>query len=460
MQFLVSDSWAKRHFGDTDLGDERRTRRLVRYAAAAAGNPSASIPNQCGCPRDIKGAYRLFDNEAITHAAVIGPHLEQTAAAARQSRVVLHISDTTTLSFAHPHTQGLGSTSNGGQGQGLLLHNTLAIDVSGGIDASAQVLGLSHQQIWARTPQRRKAIESDKWPTATHAIGPAPAGVRYVHVSDAESDCWEALAAFQSQGVGHVIRACQDRCVSAGDDPHSSAKTRLFEYARIQAPLGGKLLWTRRRGDQPARQVKLLVSATQVTIHGPKNGGGKKHRSGKTVPLVRWVVRVWESNPPAGHKPIEWVLLSDEPVTDLTSALRVAYWYSCRWLVEEYHKCLKTGCSVESRQLQHVDRLEPLVGVLSVVAVRLLQLKHQAKATPDAPAQSVVPQIYARTLAAHLKISPTMAVRRFWREIAQLGGFLGRKSDGEPGWQTLWRGWWQLELLVQGVQLAKHIKCG
>ena len=142
------------------------------------------------------------------------------------------------------------------------------------------------------------------------------------------------------------------------------------------------------------------------------------------------------------------MILTDEPVTDLATALTVAFWYACRWLIEEYHKCLKSGCRVESRQLEEAGRLKSLLGVLAVVAVRLLQLKHQAKVNPDAPALSVVPARYVRTLAAHLKRSPgKMTTREFWRETARMGGFLGRKGDGDPGWLTLWRGWQQLELL-------------
>jgi Transposase Tn5 dimerisation domain len=374
--------------------------------------------------------------------------------------VVLHIGDTTTLSFDHPHTQGLGPPGAGGGGQGMLLHNTLAVDVSGGIDAAPRVLGLTHQQLWTRTNERGKTPESAKWSEAIEAIGPAPQGVSFVHVSDAESDCWEALAAAEAQGVGHVIRACQDRLVRAGDDPHGPPTATLFDLVRARPALGGKYLWVRARGNEEARLVKLLVSATQVTLHPPKNWAHKAHRAAapRPRPLVRWAVRVWEAQAPEGREPIEWVLLTDRPIGDLQAALLIAFWYSCRWLVEEYHKCLKSGCGVEKRQLEHVDRLEPLVGVLSVVAVRLLQLKHQARVNPDTPASDVVPEPYVRTLAAWLKISANMTARQFWRGTAQLGGFLGRKGDGDPGWQTLWQGWWKLQLLTDGAELARRMR--
>jgi hypothetical protein len=501
MQFLPADAWALQQFGAAALGDQRLTRRLVGYAAAAAANPQQSIPGQCGTWKQTKGAYRLFDNDATTYAKVIQPHLSLTHSAAAAAAVVLHLSDTTTLSLNHPHTQGLGPTGSRGRGRGILLHSTLAVDVSGGIEASPRVLGLSHQHLWTRTAAGKLKPESSKWPQAINAIGPAPARVRYVYVSDAESDCWSTLAALEDQSLGHVIRVCQDRVVSAAADVEGEAEpeaeaeampeadadadaqvdleadsagqpalqtklfdlqTKLFELVRSRPALGGKWLWARARGNEEARLVKLLVSATAVLIHPPRNWSDKPYRKHTPRPrrrLKRWAVRVWEANPPADREPIEWVLLSDQPVLDLQAALQVAFWYSCRWLIEEYHKCLKSGCRIETRQLEHIDRLEPLVGVLSVVAVRLLQLKHQARVNPEMPAEQIVPKAYVQTLGAWLKMpagmTATMTARQFWRATAQLGGFLARKGDGDPGWQTLWHGWWKLQLLTEGAALAR-----
>jgi hypothetical protein len=463
VQFQEAAPWALEQFGRAELGDLRLTRRLISYGVQAAASPSVSIPRQCGCWKRTKAAYRLFDNDATTHEAVIAPHLTLTRAAAAEAKVVLHLSDTTTLSFEHPGTQGLGPPGAGGGGQGMLLHNTLAVDVGGGIEAPPRVLGLSCQQLWTRIEGRKKTPESAKWPDAINAVGPAPEGTSFVHVTDAEGDCWEALAALEARSVGHVIRACQDRLAST-DGPQGEPAGKLFELVRARPPLGGKVLWARARGNEEARRVKLLMSAVELTLHPPKNWADKKHRSDMPRPtaLVRWAVRVWEAQPPEGRAPIEWVLLTDRPVCDLQTALLVAFWYSCRWLVEEYHKCLKTGCKVEERQLEHADRLEPLVGVLSVVAVRLLQLKHQAKVNPDTPAAAVVPESYVKTLAAWLKTSAKMTARQFWRATAQLGGFLARKGDGDPGWQTLWHGWWKLQLLTEGADLGRRMRqrCG
>ena len=468
VEVLSPRAWARREFGQSELGDKRRTRRAVEYAAAAAAAPSRSIPDQCrGAWKKTKGAYRLFDQPQVSFQKLQEPHRRQTREAAVAAGTVLWISDTTTLSFNHPATDGLGPTSGGGSGQGMLLHTTMGVDVSAGVEGPPMVLGLGHQQCWVRSGRAKgkKALpESAKWSAGIQAIGTPAAQVRWVHVGDCESDCWEAIESCRGQGSGFAIRACQNRQVIAGhpdaqEQAGSPPKVELlFELLERQPMLGGKHLWVRGRGDQGPRWAKLAVCAMPLTLLPPKNWSDKPHRKGKPRPdpLACWAVRVWEIDPPAGQEPIEWVILTDEPAGDLLSAMKVVHWYSCRWLVEEYHKCLKSGCRVEERQLEQAGRLEALVGILAVVAVRLLQLKHQAKVNPDAPAENVVPDRYVRTLAAYLKQSTPLTARQFWRETARLGGFLGRQADGDPGWITLWRGWQYLETLTDGMELAKR----
>jgi hypothetical protein len=488
VQMLSPSLWAVREFGGADLGDERINQRLVKVAAAAAASPSRSIPGQCrGAWRKTKGAYRLFDNSKVSFDKLQEPHRQLTLEAAGKCSTVLWVSDTSTLSFAHPHTTGLGPTSTGGSG--MLLHSTLGIDVSMGIDVGMgidagsgegkpRVLGLGHQQVWSRPKGKKKAAkvpESRKWKAGIDAIGTPPPGVRWVQVGDAESDCWEAIEACRDAGSGFAIRACQNRLVHGGHGSQAQATgsqaratepVLLFDLLEKQPMLGGKHLYLRSRPDRPARWAKLAISAMAVTVLAPKNWSDKPHRKGRPrpEPIQCWAVRVWELEPPEGQEPAEWVILTDECVEDLESAVKVAFWYTCRWLIEEYHKCLKTGCRIESRQLEEAKRLERLLGVLAVVAVRLLQLKHQAKINPDAPAQSVVPEPYVKTMKAYLKLPPKkkLTAYQFWRETARMGGFLARKGDGEPGWITLWHGWEELELLTAGFELAEKMRgrCG
>ena len=174
------------------------------------------------------------------------------------------------------------------------------------------------------------------------------------------------------------------------------------------------------------------------------------------------MIRVWEPNTPTGEEPIEWVLLTSVPATSLDDALMISHWYALRWLIEEYHACLKSGCKVEERQLETRRRLEACIGFLAIVAVRLLQLKLLARHQPQAPATTCASPLHVRLLAAYWKKPlEAMTAREFWRDVARLGGFLARKGDGDPGWKTLWRGWLELEAMTAGATLFQEMqKCG
>jgi hypothetical protein len=458
----------------------------VKLAESAALAATASLPDMCGAWKNTKAAYRLLDRKPVTFQSLSQTHRRLTLESAAGRAVVLHVSDTTTLSFACGGAEGLGPTGRSGRGRGMLLHSTLAVDVSGGVDSPPQVLGLSAQRLWARQTGSAPAPESSKWARAIEAVGTPPPQSRWVHVGDCESDCWEALEACRSKRRGFALRACQDRRVIAGPaaviaghaaviagpaaaiaGPAAGGATvpegepaTLFDLLAKQPMLGGKRLWVRGRKDREARWAKLAVSAMPVTLLSPKNWSDKPHRKDRPRPpaIACWAVRIWEIDAPAGEEPIEWVILTDEPVTDLETALKVVFWYSCRWLIEEYHKCLKTGCRAEDRQLETAGRLGALLGMLTVVAVRLLQLKHQARCNPQRPARQVVPGEHVNVLAAHQGLSREMTVHQFWRAVAQLGGFLARKSDGDPGWLTLWRGWQKLDLLVEGAEVGRTMR--
>jgi len=174
-----------------------------------------------------------------------------------------------------------------------------------------------------------------------------------------------------------------------------------------------------------------------------------------------WVIHAVEVDAPKDVEPIEWILLTSLPVTRFEEAWQILEYYEKRWIIEEWHKALKTGCRVESRQLKTKEGLERITALLGIVAVRLLQLKSAARTTPDCPAVQVVPARWIRMLIAarkKLKNRTTLTIGEFYRELAKLGGFLGRKCDGEPGWMTLWRGWQKLYLLVRGAELAEELQ--
>ena len=458
-----AEDWAQQQFGPAALGDQRRTRRAVKVAARMASHPAGSIPGQSGDWPSTKGAYRLFDCEDVTFEKLSEPHWEQTRQEAAKHALMLMVQDGTQLDFTlHWETEGLGQIGDG-QGRGLMLHSVLAVDPGDGADQAAEVLGLAHQHVYlqrevpkgeTRTQRKARQKQARVWSQAVQAVGAPESPSRWIQVGDREADNFAFFAACHEAGVGFLVRAYQNRRAALGHEA-TEPSGYLMDLARSLEPAGTRQLYVRRRPKRTPRHVDLQVAASAVTLFSPWLSDKK------AGPIRCWIVRVWEPCTPAGEDPIDWVLLCSEPAEDPQAAFEIARWYSCRWLVEEYHKCLKTGCRVESRQLRTADRLEAMIALSAVVAVRLLQLKQHARLTPDRPAETCVSSDHVNVLAAYYGTSAAgMTVYAFWRLVAQLGGFLCRKSDGEPGWQTLWKGWQKLDLMTLGAKLAEEGKCG
>ena len=173
----------------------------------------------------------------------------------------------------------------------------------------------------------------------------------------------------------------------------------------------------------------------------------------RQAPVSGWCGRCWETG--KWKNALEWILFTTVAVTDVASALERIEWYRLRWVVEEYHKALKTGCALEQRPLRSAQGLLALLGLLAIVAVRLLQLRTVARSVPDTPASQVMePELVETVVRLRGGSADRMTADQFRRAVAGLGGFLGRKRDGNPGWQTLWRGWQRLQDLCWGVQAA------
>ena len=456
------NEWAQLNFGTCELGDKRRRDRLVQVAEEIASNPSASLPNQIEKWGDLKAAYRLFDREEVTFEAIAGPHWELTKKLAKGRTLV--IGDTTELDFGRfREIEGVGPTGNG-TGQGFLLHNALMVNAD-----SEEILGIAGQTVHYRKKKRKstkrptaphrlkkKNRESEVWGKVINQIGPPAEDASYVHVFDRGADNFEVYCHLLQQQSDWVIRASQmHRCVLVGESEESmQLKTYLSELKL----LGSYTLSLRARPGQSAREAELEVRIGQIKIPRPRHVSPWV-RQLKQGPIEVNVIEVVEVNPPEGVQSIRWVLLTSLPVAKFDDAWVVIGYYELRWLVEEYHKALKTGCGTESRQLKTAGRLEAFVALTSVVAVRLLKLKSLARTDPDVPAQRVVPRVWLKMLKLarkNLDRVHDLTVGQFYREVAKLGGFLGRKSDGEPGWITIWRGWEKLNTYVFVASRLKH----
>jgi hypothetical protein len=456
---LNVNDWAQQQFGQCCLGDRRRTARLVRYAAQAAADPSSATPRQTECWDECKAAYRLIENEEVSFAAITAPHYQATRA--RTGGTWLLISDTTETHFPGKCVRGLGPTGNGG-GRGFLLHSSLMVRPDG-----HEIVGLAGQVIHYRRPVkresggakrvRRKDRESVIWGQVVDQIGPAPEGVRFVHVFDRGGDQFELYCRMTRHDTGWVARACQlTRNIIAPD----CRRITLADYLAGLPVTGTYRLELPANQQQAARTANMEVRFGPLTIPRPQHVSTWVKQSG-IEEITMWVVETREIDPPRGTKPARWVLLCSEEVQNFEVAWQMLEHYEKRWLIEEFHKALKTGCRLEERQYETAKRLEAITGVLCVVAVRLLQLKAIARDEPQRPAKQVVPMRWIRMLESLRKRPPKApwTVRDFYRELAKLGGFLGRKSDGEPGWMTLWHGFEKLHLCLRGAD-AYARKCG
>jgi hypothetical protein len=455
-------AWAKQQFGTCELGDIRRTERAVTYAAQVAAHPDGSTPRQTERWSDLKGAYLLFNREEVTFSALAGPHWQLTRDSFAGRKHVLLINDTTDVCFAgRTKIAGIGMIQHE-KHPGFLLHSSLALDA-----ASGEVLGLAAQVIRHRRRTknehsgkrlRREDRESRLWGDVIDQVGEPVSDTLYTHLCDRGADNFEVYCHLLQQRCHWVVRAAQlTRAVL-----YEGQRQQLKQVLAALALAGTYQLEVRASAKQRARTAQLEVRFAAVVL--PRPGAHSRYVKQTGIrEISMYVVEVREIKPPGAKwpkkfEPLHWVLYTSHPVQSFQQAYDVIALYEKRPLIEEYHKALKTGCGLEERQYETAHRLEAVTGILAVAAVRLLQMKTVAKHEPNRPAEEVVPVVWLRTLRKHRRRSIT-SIRDFLREMAGLGGFLGRKCDGEPGWMTLWHGFEKLQLLVRGSEPSLK-KCG
>ncbi len=464
MDVVFGQGLAQQHFGDARLGDARRVKRLVNAADHILRHPMGTLPQKLENWSELMGLYRLLSADEVTHAAVLEPHRQQVLTRMREHArgrgVVLLIHDASELNYTHVdelHEQ-LGPVGSGaGRGRGYIAHHTLAVT------PQRQVLGLVNQVLHRRrtvskreTRQQKRdhpERESRLWMSGCDACGAAPEDAIWIDIADRGSDTFEFLAYAQARGRKYVIRSAKDRTLAGADHVGDDRiHHHLHQYARDLPDLGTRTLdVSAQAGKRKARQATVRIAAGPVTLDPHRWTRGT--HDGR--PIDAWVIHVKETAPPAGVPPLEWILLSNLPAENVERACQLIDFYAVRPIIEDYHKGMKTGLGIERLQFEHADRLEPAIALLSVIAALLLQLRHAARQV-DADvtrARTIVPMLFVRVLSGKLHGRPRddLSVREFLHGVARLGGHLGRKHDGPPGWLTLWRGWNDLQLMVQGA---------
>lgn len=464
---LAEPTIGSSHFGGAQLGDERRTKRLVKTADLLAARPTGSLPERLPEPADLEGLYTLMRAGPVTHGAVLEPHRQQTLAAARACEgVVLWISDTTELDYTKRKSlENLGPIGNGA-GRGYQCHNTLGVRAQ-----DRQILGLVSQILHQRASvpegekpaakRQRHNRESRLWAKGCEGIGPAPEGRLWVDVCDRGADTFEFIDFEHAHGRHFVIRAARDRLLVREEGQAEEAEAiqqRLKAHVRQLPDLGERTVTVCANTHQPGRTTRVRIAAGAVTISPPQRRRGEHGDE----PIGLWAVHVREVDPPADAEPLEWILLSNVPTASFAQACERVDWYTCRPIIEEFHRGQKSGARIEDLQFTDERRLEPVIALLSVMTAVMLKLREFAREESSAstPATSVVSPLHVKVVSLwrHGEVRMDMTVRQFHLAVARMGGHQNRKSDGFPGWITLWRGW---HALAPMLDLAAAMeKCG
>jgi hypothetical protein len=437
-------TWAEEEFGDVDLGDLRRNARLIHLARVLGAQPSASLPDATDDPASLKAAYRFFDNDYVRAEAMLASHLQATLRRLRTVPLVLAVQDTTYLDWTdHPHTTGLGPLAVPSH-QGLVAHTTLALT------PEHLPLGLLQQQVWARDPSLRRNHdhkqrtiedkESQKWLTSLEAVSEARAACpdsQFVSVGDREADLYDLFLVERPVGVDLLVRAAQDRKADHPETYLWATMASASIAATVTVHMGA-------RAGQPARSATLTVRWRQVRLRPPTS------RAKEKLPSVTvWAVWAIERDPPKGVKAVEWLLLTTLLIGSTEEALERLGWYAARWGIEVWHKVLKSGCRIEERQLATAARLRRCLTLYSVIAWRIVYATMLARVAADVACTVLLEEaewqgLYCRIHGVALAPAKPPTLRQAVRWIAQLGGFLGRKGDGEPGVTVMWKGFQHL----------------
>jgi hypothetical protein len=426
------------------LGDARLNRRLLMMAEAFGAQPQAPINQASADWQDTKAAYAFFANPHALPAEILLPHQQRTLERMATHPLVLAIQDTTFLNYTHhPATSGLGPI--GGGQPGLVMHSTLAFTPQG------LPLGLLDQQIWTRPEPMRAAKrtkqrliadkESHKWLSALReSVTMTPSEVRLVTIADREADSFEFLAEADELEAEYVIRAAQERRLKG-------EAGLLWAHMAKQEVVGTVTVEVAARPGKLARRADLLVRVAHVTLQPPLREADDPGIWLEPAPV--WAIWLHEATPPATIEPLNWLLLTNSAIESWQDATERIGWYCVRPGIESWHKILKSGCTVEDCRLEEAERLKPYLALMGIVAWRLFWLTHINRQTPEAPCTTILADhewkaLYTAVHRSTILPATPPTVRQAVRWIAQLGGFLGRKGDGEPGITTIWRGWSRL----------------
>jgi hypothetical protein len=455
--------WAIDEMRTVDLKDKRLDVRLRIVLSQLAEHPAASIPAACGGWAETTAAYRLFDNDKVTFEDVIEPHLESTQIRIAAQPVVLFVPDTTEINLTRPQQQVVGAGPlDGGTRCGVLLHLTHAFTPDGTPLGTVQAIPWTRDEdkrsssVQTRAERAAKPIEekeSFRWllsmQRAREEARRQPQ-TQIVYVADSEADIYEVIAEGMEEprSADWILRSCQDRALV--DDREEPSLDYLREQLLTEPVLYRKQLKIRgreakvacedrgRRQPRKSRDAIVEVRAGQVSLRAPER------KEGQLPDVTVNAVLVTEANPPDDDIPLEWILLTSLPIDTIDQVCLIVTYYCTRWMVEVFFRTLKSGCRIEGRRFERVDRFLACLAVYLIVAWRVLYVCRLGRSCPEISCEALFEpaewqSVYVVVKREKLSKRPPK-LQEMVRMIAQLGGYVNRKRHDEPGPQTIWLG--------------------
>ena len=491
--------WVAEEFGSIDLHDRRLDERLKRSVSALA-KIGESVPDSCLGAGELKGMYRMVDNDKVGFEQILEQHQRSTIKRCLETKCVYLLSDTTEVDLTKPQivVDGAGPIGTGKR-QGFYFHPSYAVSEDG------IPLGLVDHVIWTRDPEtlkvpskeraaRRFAAclsekESCRWleiQQNNEQLARSAPDSHFIMVADSEADMGDLFCECDDFPANFdlIIRGCSNhRLVNAKSIGESSIAGELSENSKkLDDALRAAPIRFEKTIDVPARPESkhayntkkktarhqkrsshtalLSIRTIEVTLVGARRPGG-----GFLADSRINVVELYEENPPEGDEPVRWVLFTTLPIGTQADVCKIIDGYTKRWLVEVYFKTLKSGLNIEGMQYRTLKRYLAAFAMLVVVGWRVEYLKMAAREDPDAPcdkyfdAKEWVPIVtFVNQKKTDPKSPPTM--NQFVLMIAKLGGYINKKQQGPPGARTLWRGLKRTDAIVQAFQVFTDLTCG
>jgi hypothetical protein len=454
-------------FSQLDLGDPRRTRRVLETISKLARRPNQSLPLALETLAAREGAYRILNNKHFDYDDLLETHREQTITRAQQAGEVLVLHDTTTCRLEHADPREIGYLPTGKAG--FFAHVGLVVDAN----SHRRPLGALHVEPYWRDRRsgrggRKKHLsgrevaqwegrESERWARGVQVTQEQLDGCQVIHVMDREADKYELFVHLRQHEERFVIRSSHDRRL-ASESSTKALRATLHEQAiqlqrevhvsRRKAPTAPRSV--KLTPARPARCATLNVTAASVVLRRPNTLTAKF-----PAKLALNAVSVLEQNPPTGQKPISWYLLTSEPIDTPEQIERIIDIYRYRWLIEELFKALKTGCVYQERLLECRHAWLNLLVMSLPIAVELLWLRSRVWDAPQASAEEVVTprQIEVLRAMGERPVPKNPTALQVLLAIAGLGGHI--KQNGHPGWNVLGRGYQRLLDYEAGWVAAK-----